>query len=350
MSFSALPVRRRSARSAPRRSGRRVRIPIPTSGSSIRGSSFARTTPRRSTSERPTSARAPARPSGRSCPTSWTSPTTGPAASWAAPTSPSIRADRAARMRFRPTAGRCGAWPPRPGACCSSWHPRGFGVPVDQLAVSDGVISVAADPSRKVTYGELIGGKRFNVTLTGNNIDATTGVGQGEDGAGAQDRRPVAAALRHSRQGGRLAEVGRRRQAARHGARAQREAAGRRREARQHRRVVRSRHPGIRQGREQGQLRRRRLRAGRAGDSGGPAAQGQLAEAGDRAVPDIGGSVHVHARRDAHVERARRRWWAIPTRRWQARRRSSRPTTRSRSRDTRRSVRRTPWPIRRTIR
>ncbi|HWP83800.1 MAG TPA: molybdopterin cofactor-binding domain-containing protein [Terriglobia bacterium] len=50
-----------------------------------------------------------------------------------------------------------------------------FGVPVDQLAVSGGVITVKADPSRNVTYGELIGGKRFNVTLTGNNINATTG-------------------------------------------------------------------------------------------------------------------------------------------------------------------------------
>src|SRR5207302_1011122 len=26
-----------------------------------------------------------------------------------------------------------------------------------------------------ITYGELIGGKKFNVALTGNNIDATTG-------------------------------------------------------------------------------------------------------------------------------------------------------------------------------
>jgi nicotinate dehydrogenase subunit B len=51
-----------------------------------------------------------------------------------------------------------------------------FAVPVDQLAVSDGVIAMKADPSRKISYGELIGGKRFNVTLTGNNIDATTGV------------------------------------------------------------------------------------------------------------------------------------------------------------------------------
>src|SRR5687767_12029836 len=51
-----------------------------------------------------------------------------------------------------------------------------FAVPADQLAVSEGVISVAADPSRRITYGELIGGRRFQVTLTGNNTDATTGV------------------------------------------------------------------------------------------------------------------------------------------------------------------------------
>jgi nicotinate dehydrogenase subunit B len=51
-----------------------------------------------------------------------------------------------------------------------------FGVPVDQLAVSEGVISVKGDVSRRATYGELIGGKRFNVTLTGDSVDAATGV------------------------------------------------------------------------------------------------------------------------------------------------------------------------------
>src|SRR5581483_11358095 len=51
-----------------------------------------------------------------------------------------------------------------------------FGVPVDQLAVKDAVITVKGDASKRITYGDLIGGKRFNVTLTGNNIDATTGV------------------------------------------------------------------------------------------------------------------------------------------------------------------------------
>jgi nicotinate dehydrogenase subunit B len=50
-----------------------------------------------------------------------------------------------------------------------------LGVPVDQLAVSDAVISVRADPSKRVTYGELIGGKKFNVTLNGNNVNAVTG-------------------------------------------------------------------------------------------------------------------------------------------------------------------------------
>ena len=51
-----------------------------------------------------------------------------------------------------------------------------LGVPLDQLAVSEGVITVKGDPSRSVTYGQLIGGKRFNVELTGGNINATTGV------------------------------------------------------------------------------------------------------------------------------------------------------------------------------
>jgi nicotinate dehydrogenase subunit B len=51
-----------------------------------------------------------------------------------------------------------------------------FDLTVDRLAVSEGVIAVAADPSKRVTYGELIGGKRFHVTLTGNNINATAGV------------------------------------------------------------------------------------------------------------------------------------------------------------------------------
>src|SRR4026208_62027 len=48
-------------------------------------------------------------------------------------------------------------------------------VPVAQLTVVDGVVSVAGDNSRRVTYGELIGGRKSNVTLRGANTDATTG-------------------------------------------------------------------------------------------------------------------------------------------------------------------------------
>ncbi|MDH4064912.1 MAG: molybdopterin-dependent oxidoreductase, partial [Acidobacteriota bacterium] len=51
-----------------------------------------------------------------------------------------------------------------------------FGVPVAALAVSEGVVSVTSDPSKRITYGELIGGRRFNVTLTGADINATTGL------------------------------------------------------------------------------------------------------------------------------------------------------------------------------
>jgi nicotinate dehydrogenase subunit B len=53
---------------------------------------------------------------------------------------------------------------------------RRFGVPVDALSVSAAVIAVKADPSKRVTYGELVGGKKLHVALTGENIDATTGV------------------------------------------------------------------------------------------------------------------------------------------------------------------------------
>jgi CO/xanthine dehydrogenase Mo-binding subunit len=56
-----------------------------------------------------------------------------------------------------------------------------LGVPVAQLTVSDGVVSVTADSSKRVTYGELIGGRKFDTTLTGSNINATTGAARLKD-------------------------------------------------------------------------------------------------------------------------------------------------------------------------
>jgi CO/xanthine dehydrogenase Mo-binding subunit len=52
-----------------------------------------------------------------------------------------------------------------------------LGIPVASLSVTDGVVTArGTTPLKTVTYGELIGGKKFNVVLTGANIDATTGV------------------------------------------------------------------------------------------------------------------------------------------------------------------------------
>ncbi len=48
--------------------------------------------------------------------------------------------------------------------------------PVEELEVSDGVVSVRRDSARTVGYGELIGGRRFDVALTGDNVNATAGV------------------------------------------------------------------------------------------------------------------------------------------------------------------------------
>lgn len=44
-----------------------------------------------------------------------------------------------------------------------------LGVPVSALAVSDGVIRVAAEPARTVSYADLVGGKRFDTPLKWNN-------------------------------------------------------------------------------------------------------------------------------------------------------------------------------------
>jgi nicotinate dehydrogenase subunit B len=51
-----------------------------------------------------------------------------------------------------------------------------LGAPAGELAVSNAVITVKGDPSKRVTYGELVAGKKFNVTLTGANVNAVTGI------------------------------------------------------------------------------------------------------------------------------------------------------------------------------
>ncbi len=41
-----------------------------------------------------------------------------------------------------------------------------LGAPIEKLTVEDGVVSIIGNPSKKISYGRLIGGKRFNVTIT----------------------------------------------------------------------------------------------------------------------------------------------------------------------------------------
>src|SRR5580698_4759431 len=48
-------------------------------------------------------------------------------------------------------------------------------MPVEMLAVTNATVLVKSNPERKVTYAELIGGKRFNVALTGHSVVLTTG-------------------------------------------------------------------------------------------------------------------------------------------------------------------------------
>lgn len=75
-----------------------------------------------------------------------------------------------------------------------------LGVPVSALAVSDGVVSMIQTPATpevrhaetSVTYGDLIGGKRFNITLTGKNTDTTTGIAKRASAADEERRLPAA--------------------------------------------------------------------------------------------------------------------------------------------------------------
>ena len=56
---------------------------------------------------------------------------------------------------------------------------RELGVPVSTLVVSDGIITVSGGNTTgpgSISYGDLIGGKKFNLTLTGKNTDTTTGI------------------------------------------------------------------------------------------------------------------------------------------------------------------------------
>jgi CO/xanthine dehydrogenase Mo-binding subunit len=58
-----------------------------------------------------------------------------------------------------------------------------LGAPVGSLTVTDGVVSVAGDASKRVTYAELVGGKLFNLTPMTPNGQLVTGTAKAKDPA-----------------------------------------------------------------------------------------------------------------------------------------------------------------------
>ena len=46
--------------------------------------------------------------------------------------------------------------------------------PVDMLTVTDGVVSVIGNPAKKIAYGDLLGGKRFNIKIVAAGVSAGT--------------------------------------------------------------------------------------------------------------------------------------------------------------------------------
>jgi CO/xanthine dehydrogenase Mo-binding subunit len=51
-----------------------------------------------------------------------------------------------------------------------------FGVPATALVAANATVSLRSDPARRVTYAQLLDGRRFNVALSGANVNATTGI------------------------------------------------------------------------------------------------------------------------------------------------------------------------------
>src|SRR5260370_19435901 len=45
---------------------------------------------------------------------------------------------------------------------------KSLGQPADQLTVTDGVVHAVADPAKRVSYAELIGGRDFDSQVTWN--------------------------------------------------------------------------------------------------------------------------------------------------------------------------------------
>ena len=76
-----------------------------------------------------------------------------------------------------------------------------LGVDADKLKVKDGIVAALDNPSKKTTYGQLVGGKKFNIKITAQGAAAELKLAQDvkpKNRQGISNRRHYRAALRHS--------------------------------------------------------------------------------------------------------------------------------------------------------
>ena len=166
-----------------------------------------------------------------------------------------------------------------------------LGTPVDQLAVNNAVITVKGDPSKRATYGELIGGKKFNVKLTGANINAVTGVAKVKpvQELRATGQSPARYDIPAKVDGSLKWAVDVKLPGMVHARNVKPPFVGAKLTG------------GLHQGGEQGHLCGRGVRARRTGHPRRPAAQDHLGKTRNRALSRVRESVPVHAHRDCHL-------------------------------------------------
>ena len=172
-----------------------------------------------------------------------------------------------------------------------------LGVAADKLTVNAGVVSVVADPSRRVSYGDLIGGRLLGVAMPRQRcwgrVRARARRSTAEDRRPVQDRRTVGCAGRHSTEGDRRVVLHPGRASAWDAARS-RDPAERARLAAAELRQALAR----RQGRAPEELPRRRRRAGMGCDPGRGRPEGALVRLGQ--VADDGQPLQIHPQHAEH--------------------------------------------------
>ena len=190
-------------------------------------------------------------------------------------------------------------------------------------------LSRGAIPRGTVTYGELIGGRRFDVALAGGNINSTTGVASVKP---VQDLKLVGQSIPRYDIPGKVDAslewaVDVKLPGMVHARNVRPPFAGG--DARRHRRVIGARRARLHPGRERGQLRGRRVRARGAGDRGRGTARDPVGRSPLRppSPPPTTSSTTCGARTAcrARVDARRRRCRGTPTGRWRVPRPSSKP-------------------------